>query len=294
MLELDASGSYDPDRPDDGAGRLSYLWRCARADTDDDDDDGIFGGCTALNATSAVVHANLSAIGSGMFEFSVAIASEYLDVARNASARVTIEVSVDLVPSVSIAALGVAKANPSARLVLTGTVGASSFELNTAWSLPSGELVTAASDGDVSLAAAASTALAGSVAAGASATSYLVLPAATLTAGASYEFMLTASFSGLGDATDGYAVLAVLMNAPPTSGTFALAPRAGIVLATAFDYAAAAWVDDATDLPLLYSCVRICPVSRRGTRVVSHAHGTRVSSFPVTAALLSRAARTRA
>ena len=45
----------------------------------------------------------------------------------------------------------------------------------------------------------------------------------------------------------------MLCNSPPSSGAFALAPRAGVVLSTAFAFACAGWVDDAADLPLLYS-----------------------------------------
>ena len=47
--------------------------------------------------------------------------------------------------------------------------------------------------------------------------------------------------------------LTVLVNAPPTSGFLTVEPAAGVVLQTAFSFECAGWVDDATDLPLLYS-----------------------------------------
>ena len=47
--------------------------------------------------------------------------------------------------------------------------------------------------------------------------------------------------------------LTVLVNAPPTSGFLTVEPTTGVVLQTAFSFACSGWVDDATDLPLLYS-----------------------------------------
>ena len=45
----------------------------------------------------------------------------------------------------------------------------------------------------------------------------------------------------------------MLVNAPPTSGFLTVEPTTGVVLQTAFSFACSGWVDDATDLPLLYS-----------------------------------------
>jgi len=91
-------------------------------------------------------------------------------------------------------------------------------------------------------------------------TLYLVLPAGSLTAGGYYQFQLTAAYaSGTGAAsmTPGYSVLAVQMNAPPSSGTVSVSVRGGapigVVLRDSYDFAASGWVDDESDLPLLYS-----------------------------------------
>ena len=156
--------------------------------------------------------------------------------------------SVDVVPTVSIAALTAAKSNPSLKLLLTGTVGPADLDVDTTWSLTSGGLASGGA-----LADAASTAVTGSFAAGVTGTMYLVLPAGSLTAGATYQFQLSAIYTDVRDATPGYSALTVSVNSPPSSGTLALDPRDGVVMETAFDYACAGWVDDATDLPLLYS-----------------------------------------
>ena len=86
-----------------------------------------------------------------------------------------------------------------------------------------------------------------------------MLPAGTLTAGGFYQFQLSAQYaSGTGavSATPGYSVLAVQVNAPPSSGTIAVTVRGGapvgVVLQDKYDLACSGWVDDLNDLPLLY------------------------------------------
>ena len=96
-------------------------------------------------------------------------------------------------------------------------------------------------------------------------TLYLVLPAGSLTAGGYYQFQLTAAYaSGTGAAsmTPGYSVIAVQMNAPPSSGTVSVSVRGGapigVVLRDSYDFTATGWVDDVNDMPLLYRRVPRC------------------------------------
>ena len=91
-------------------------------------------------------------------------------------------------------------------------------------------------------------------------TMYLVLPAGSLTAGGHYAFQLTAHYAQGTDsasAAPGYSVLAVQINAPPSSGTIDVTVRGGepigVVLQDPYDLACSGWVDDITDMPLLYS-----------------------------------------
>ena len=51
----------------------------------------------------------------------------------------------------------------------------------------------------------------------------------------------------------GYSTLAVIANAPPSSGELELVPKSGIALETLFAFASFGWVDDADDLPLRFS-----------------------------------------
>ena len=181
--------------------------------------------------------------------FSVLVSKFFRGEWRNVTAMATIEATLDTPPSCSIDALTLAKANPSERLLLTASAGPAELDFDLEWGLVAGDLVTGA------LADSATTSLTDSVEAYATDVNYLVLPAGTLTAGATYQFQLTATYSdpGTGDLPVGYSVLTVVVNAPPSSGALAIQPTVGVVLETGYDYAASGWVDDIADLPLLYS-----------------------------------------
>ena len=79
----------------------------------------------------------------------------------------------------------------------------------------------------------------------------------SLTAGGQYVFLLTTNFdaaqAGDLDRAPGTSGLTVIVNAPPTSGTLTVDPASGVVMQDAFSFACSGWVDDVTDLPLLYS-----------------------------------------
>ena len=70
-----------------------------------------------------------------------------------------------------------------------------------------------------------------------------------LVPGASYTFRFTAVDS---DGVSGYAELALLINAPPTSGYVTASPLSGTALSTSFSFSAQQWTDDVEDLPLTY------------------------------------------
>ena len=83
-----------------------------------------------------------------------------------------------------------------------------------------------------------------------------VLELGALTQGSTYTFLLTAFATGTDDdanVVSGYAETTVVVNAPPSSGTFTASPSSGTALVTTFTLTASSWVDDASDLPLQYS-----------------------------------------
>ena len=249
-LVLDASPSSDPDAPDDASGIL-FRWSCEVGDLAT-----LYAGgeCAGNLTEDSVQTITLGSSNLGTLRYTLVVSKLYRGVWRNATSSAMIEVTYDVVPPASITALGIAKANPSEKVVLVGSVGPAELPVDTAWSLASGGLAS----GDLSSAAA--TSLASYVEAGETATVYLVLRAGALTPGGYYQFQLSATFaSGTGAAggTPGYSVLTVQMNAPPSSGTITVAVRGGapigVVLRDPYDFACRGWVDDVSDLPLLYS-----------------------------------------
>ena len=144
-LTLDASPSADPDAPNDASGLL-FAWSCEVGDLAT----LYAGGVCAGNLTGDSVQTTaLSATNLGTYKYTVVVSKVYRGVWRNATSSATIEVTYDVVPPASIAALGIAKANPSERLLLVGSVGPADLAVDTTWSLASGGLAS----GDLSTSA---------------------------------------------------------------------------------------------------------------------------------------------
>ncbi|KAJ8604523.1 hypothetical protein CTAYLR_000946 [Chrysophaeum taylorii] len=249
-LTIDASLSYDPDdlERDD----LDFEWSCSDASID-----------TSTTLSSLLVAAGqLDATQSSPpYVFSVLV-TDPLDTTRNASASVSIVASAsDFVPAVSISPLSTEKANPSSRLVLDGTVEqAPQVALEATWSLAAGsEFVDGVALEDVARTDVSTTLAAGND----TTTVYLVLPAdISLVAGASYTFILSASYDG---EELGRSSLTVVANSSPVPGQVVVSPPSGTVLSTTYTFTASYWTDDATDLPLLYSFLSENSVLREAT-----------------------------
>ncbi|MEM6733032.1 MAG: REJ domain-containing protein, partial [Myxococcota bacterium] len=230
LLVLDASNSYDPD----DLGELVYNWKC-----------DLCAPAAELSSTS-VLTVSVSAFEPQTYRFDVVVTS--ID-ARNATATATITVSAaDFVPVVSIASLVFTKANPSARLVLTGSVDRGPSDIAAMWTMDGA--LTGGTDFDD----AARTPLTTTIAAETgnltiAVAVYLVLPAGSLVAGASYTFFLSAV---AGDSQGGSSIT-VVANKPPVPGVVECDPTSGQVLTTRFTMSANLWSDDAEDLPLLYA-----------------------------------------
>ena len=180
-LILDASPSYDPDDP--SGGTLDSSWRCEVLEGEENG-----ANCATTLTDTAVNSVDLTNYGAGTYLFSVLV-EKYSDGNwRNATASAVITVTFDLVPTVGIAAMTVAKANPSEKLILYGSGGPAPYLFEYTWSLASGDLASG------TLVDASSTALVGSIEADVTGTTYLVLPSGTLTAGGLYVFQLMATF----------------------------------------------------------------------------------------------------
>jgi len=236
-VELDATGSYDPDLRTSTA-HLSYRWDCY--------DYATKGPC--YNNGSLIVIPSLATTEIGAEELKAGrfrLTHTVLCVGdgRNASASVELELAATEVPEVGIEALTVSKVNPNAGsfLRLVGNVngenlGTVSFE----WTKTSGDDPNSAS-GFASVFAASPMRLA------------TVLELGALTEGSTYAFRLTAFAQGDDDSVppvSAFAEVSVVVNSPPSTGAFLVSPMEGVALTTEFSLSCEAWVDEAEDLPL--------------------------------------------
>ena len=229
-------------------------WTCEVVDAGEDGT----GNCAGGLADVPINELDLELYGAGTFLFGVMVRKFTEDGGnsfwRNDTESVLITVSYSIVPTIGIAALTVSKAKDVAQAHPRGHGRDARQPVPVRLQLVArGGLAARHDRGEAS-----STALTGTIDAATVGTTFLVLPAGSLTAGGVYQFMLTAEFDrfAVGDvaADPGTSALTVLVNAPPTStSTLSVEPASGVVLQTAFSFACQSWVDDEIDLPLLYS-----------------------------------------
>ena len=78
-----------------------------------------------------------------------------------------------------------------------------------------------------------------------------VLELGALTEGSTYAFRLTAFAQGDDDSVppvSAFAEVSVVVNSPPSTGSFLVSPTEGVALTTSFSLSCEAWVDE--DIPL--------------------------------------------
>jgi hypothetical protein len=80
----------------------------------------------------------------------------------------------------------------------------------------------------------------------------LAIAANALTAGATYVFVLSATYSDNRNQIDKFEEITVIMNSPPTNGQLEVVPANGTSLDTEFFFQTFDWEDDVDDYPLVY------------------------------------------
>jgi len=228
VVSLDASASADPDNAT-ADGPLRFAWNLTRAD------DGADLTANASLGDAAVVEF-VADVAPGTYVAAVTVSRGD----RSASAAATLVVSADaFIPEISVAAAAT-KFNPGA-----GAYGAVYFGASTPaadnrsccdfeWSVDSPPSTDAAIFSK-----------------GATAPSPMLLDLGLVTPGDTYFFRLSATD---GSGASSSAVVRVDVNAPPTSGSFAVAPRrGGFAVSTTYEFALSDWSDDADDYPLTYA-----------------------------------------
>jgi hypothetical protein len=241
-LMLDASSSYDPDRPAVGAAGLNYTWVCIRGGSR-------YGASCGLGSISRAAVVNVGTLAEGDYVFT--LMGRTFD-GRSASASVTVTALASEPPYASLSPLAgdSGKVSTASKFFVAAVIwdGRTSGNLSWAWTLEEGTL-----SGGMSLDAAATSGTKGAYHLSPTLTGdfpfSLVLPPFAMVPRTSYRLRLTA----LAPSGTGRAELAFTTNGAPTSGSFLVSPLVGQPLHTAFTFTAANWVDDPDDYPLSYT-----------------------------------------
>ena len=229
-LELDASGSIDPDGVD---GPFSFNWQCV-PNPCFEDRTGIM-----VKDSSKIVIPGGSFVSGTTVTFTVTVQKD--PGPRVSSASVEIDVVQANLPGVSISLLGTPKrkVNADDRLAIVGNGTFSNgnrpcINLQYSWQLLTGDI-------DLKDESIRSTALT---------SPNLVLMPGILTPGQEYLLQLQA---GCSQGNAGKANVVLVVNKAPVGGSFMVSPTTGVAFDTKFTLSCSKWVDDIEDLPLQYS-----------------------------------------
>ncbi|RLN49063.1 hypothetical protein BBJ28_00013110, partial [Nothophytophthora sp. Chile5] len=239
MLLLDGSGTVDPDA---STTALTYSWACQ------DVTDSLASPTICKDAsTSPVVALNLTASPNAVlkilpFKLQSGRQLQFSLTASKGSLKATASTVVWIVeghlPIVRTSA-SAAKINPSSRFTMEAQVS-SDYPYTARWEQTQGDLVLPdATAGDSSDAFALPlTSLSNAIRKN------------KLTAGLTYDFRLVASDS---EGNVGFGSVSVVVNSPPSSGTFTVTPQSGYAMQDVFTLSCSQWSDNVDDFPLTYS-----------------------------------------
>lgn len=235
-ISLSAAGSFDMDYPStQGVSQLVFDWSCRELSPD-------FGlPCPAsLNLASQPF---LTGSIAKPATYEIALTASNAD--SSSDTYITIVTVLEAaMPTAGIAPLTAAKANANARLLLEGSVS-----VPAEGSAEAGWTCTQLGD----LASLALTPLQSTFPADSTSKFPLVLRPGSLSAGATYTFILRAASLGTQAPEANQAAVTVRINSPPVGGYIVVSPRQGEALLTAFSLLTTAWSDDVEDYPVLYS-----------------------------------------
>lgn len=232
-VTLDASGTFDPDS---SAAPFFFTWSCAPAPCFDDT-----AGLLSQDTPILIIPGGTFGVGSTK-TFTVVVTKD--PGPRSSTASVIITFVADGTSLVSLTMIGepTPKVNPDERLVLEGIVESSASSVMTATSTCSPQYLWSMVSGDVNLGdlSTRSTSLR---------SPFLVLKSNALTPGQEYVLQLSGSCLPEAQST---ARIKLVVNRPPLGGSFSITPRRGFALQTSYKLRASKWVDDPSDLPLMY------------------------------------------
>ena len=233
-IVIDASQSYDVDYPTDPSA-LSFAWSCiVSAPTYGD-------GCGQIQVQ--IVKSSIVTLKPGAlaplktYLFTVTVSKN--GGAFSSTASVLLTVVANAIPVLTMQPTS-AKYNPGDKITITASIQG----VNQSVAFWSSSNMTAAALAAISLTSIKVTALAGST------PFQLAIAPNSLTMGLTFNFQLNCVY--VGTTTPAFASVSIVINQPPSSGSFVVSPaQGGSALNTSYFYTAPNWVD--ADLPLSYT-----------------------------------------
>ena len=226
-LVIDASQSSDLDYPET---RLDFQWTCFTTSP-------VYGSdCGVVLINNATISFPPGSVRPASYNFSVVVKSY-----DGGSDVTSVLIVVRMIPTPYISIMNAGVYIPSARITMNATVGMK-YITEVSWSTTFAGL---------NLSAIANTPLKLTFIPGV-ALVQLALKPYTLSAGVTYNFVLTAWYTTLNETGIGYARIAIPVNVPPWGGQLYVTPLQGVALETFFFINTFGWVDDVTDYPLVY------------------------------------------
>jgi len=248
-LSIDASSSYDPNLNSAYGGNtgtlsgLNYEWSCFDSTQNES--------CTSqllqFGLSSETLAFNTSSLGIGDYLLSVKVTKGE----KSDSAEVRLTIIDALLPDIFIVPENQQFFySPEDEIVVYGKVTASEpVEFKSSWAFDQKPLESPALLDSALTATSSVMAFNGNTSVH---LFHLVIESNTLVAG-SYSLRLYTS-----DAepySSGFSTVDLTINSPPTSGIMTVVPLSGTEWITSFDVQSSYWVDDSSDLPLLF-CVK--------------------------------------
>jgi hypothetical protein len=231
-LTIDGSGSYDIDLVDKTLSNLNYTWSCVTISPDYSENCSV-----SIVDSTQNGYLTIAALDDTYKDYVSRVTMTVSDRSRESSAYVDVKVVASDSPVIAMITSDISSFDTGRILSLTGSVR-TTYSCTAAWTVDDANIVLSQSSLSVT-----STKV----------TSYkemtLKLDYNTLAERSTYVFTLGCSTAE--------AVVKVVTNGPPISGSFTVSPSSGTELSTLFQFYSSYWVD--SDLPISYQYSFISP-----------------------------------
>ncbi len=231
-LTVDGSGSYDIDLADKSLSNLNYTWSCVTISPAYSENCSI-----SMIESEQNGYLTVAALDAAYENYTSRITMTTSDATREAAAYVDIKIIASSSPVVTMVTSDISAFDTGKMLSLTGSIS-TTYACTAKWTVD---------DTNIDLSKVALSLTSSTVKTSKELT--LKLDYNALSERSTYVFTLGCSKAE--------AVVKVVTNGPPVSGSFSVSPSSGTELSTSFQFYAAYWID--SDLPISYQYSFLSP-----------------------------------